>query len=751
MGRRMTARRGGRPGRLSAPNVESELGLRGLVPALSVGLLIGIVDVVIASSLAALIFSGKLAPYLPAGIGITLMATATIMVVTALLSSLPGSVGAVQDTPAAILALAAAAIAARLRSAGPQTFLTVVLTMGISSAVAGGFFLALGSFRLGNLVRFVPYPVVGGFLAGTGWLLVKGGIGAATGTTLSLSTLSRFTTGEAVGKWVPALAFAVALLMLGRRYRHFLVIPGALLAGVALFYLALLVSWTGVGTARAHGWLLGPFPKAGLLKFWMASALSGARWSAVAAQAGSIATLVVVSVLALLLNASGTELTVNSDVDLNRELQAAGAANLAAALVGGIVGYQSLSFAVLSHKSGARTRIVGVISAGVCGATLLLGTSALSLFPRPILGGVILFLGLGFLAEWVLDARLKLPRSEYLIVLLILVVVATIGYLQGVAVGLVLAVLLFAISYSRTDLVKHTLSGASFQSNVERAAEHRQILRALGGAVHILELQGFAFFGTANNLLQRIMDRVADRDAPKLRFLVLDFRRVTGLDSSAVLSFTKARRVAESQGFAVVMTSLAPQIRSQLEQAGLTEDSGLRIFPDLDHGVQWCEDRLLESSGAPAAAADAPPWSHFRIVQGASGRSQSTGLMGYLERIDVETGRRVFRQGDPSEGMYFLVSGSLTTEFTEEGGKTIRLRTMGPGTVVGEVTMYLGGARTASVVADSPSILYRLSRKALADMEARDPQVAAALHRMLAALLAERLADSVHTIGALLD
>ena len=97
------------------------------------------------------------------------------------------------------------------------------------------------------------------------------------------------------------------------------------------------------------------------------------------------------------------------------------------------------------------------------------------------------------------------------------------------------------------------------------------------------------------------------------------------------------------------------------------------------------------------------------------------------------------------------MSGNVTTELTEEDGKTIRLRTMGPGTVVGEVTMYLGGRRTAAMIADSPSILYRLSRRSLAEMEVRDPQVAAALHRMLAALLAERLADSAHTMEALLD
>ncbi len=108
-----------------------------------------------------------------------------------------GVVGSVQDAAAAVLAIVAATTAAtgrwhravveatacRLR--GPDVFLTVVAaTMVVTLLLTGVTFALLGVFRLGNLVRFVPYPVVGGFLAGTGWLLFKGGIDVAAGVQL---------------------------------------------------------------------------------------------------------------------------------------------------------------------------------------------------------------------------------------------------------------------------------------------------------------------------------------------------------------------------------------------------------------------------------------------------------------------------------------------------------------------------------------------------------------------------------------
>src|SRR5262249_34737964 len=102
--------------------------------------------------------------------------------------------------------------------------------------------------------------------------------------------------------------------------------------------------------------------------------------------------------------------------------------------------------------------------------------------------------------------------------------------------------------------------------------QHR-LLREQGQTNYILPLQGVIFFGTAHNLLAQVTVRADAVQLPPLRFLVLDFRRVSGLDSSAVLSFVRMRRLAQRRGFTVVVTHMSPAIVRQMALSSLADES----------------------------------------------------------------------------------------------------------------------------------------------------------------------------------
>src|SRR5439155_13667471 len=138
------------------------------------------------------------------------------------------------------------------------------------------------------------------------------------------------------------------------------------------------------------------------------------------------------------------------------------------------------------------------------------------------------------IVEWVWDKRRSLPRVEYVILLVILAGIIAKGFLPGVVIGLVMAVVLLAVSYSRIELVREVAFGDTYRSNVDRPPAERAALRMMGEQVQVLRVNGFVFFGSANGLLERIRKRV---EAAPLRFLVMDFQRVSGVDSSAVMSF----------------------------------------------------------------------------------------------------------------------------------------------------------------------------------------------------------------------
>ena len=165
--------------------------------------------------------------------------------------------------------------------------------------------------------------------------------------------------------------------------------------------------------------------------------------------------------------------------------------------------------------------------------------------------------------------------------------------------------------------------------------------------------------------------------------------------------------------------------------------------PDLDRGLQRCEDALLSAPSLTEAQREHP------AAGGPDGLPP--GLAAHLERVSVPAGTVLLHQDDPPGDVYVLESGRLAVETVTPEGTRLRLRTLRPGVVVGEITLYTGVPRTADVVAEIPSVVLRISRESIERLEAEEPELAAALHRWLATQLAERLTDTMRTFDVLLD
>lgn len=722
------------------------------VPAITAGLIAGILAIILQISFAALIFSGDLSPLLGKGIGLALFSGFVLALVVALTGSFSVTIASPQDSPAAILALLATGLSAVLSESRDtsHTYATVIAALALTTLLTGAFFFGLGWFRLGRLVRFVPYPVIGGFLAGTGWLLLQGGVNVMTGAQLTPEWIYFLSQPVVVLRWLPGVILACVLLIVLRRWTHALVTPAIIFIAIVVFYFAISMSGMDLELARGRSWMLGPFPPGSLFQFLTPDAFADANWTALLLQADKIITILVVSVIALLLNASGIELAARHDMNFNRELRAAGLANFLAGIGAGLPGYHLLGASTLSYRLGARSRLTGITAAILIGFTCLFGASVLEYVPRPVLGGLLVYLGVSFLVEWLYDAYFKLPRIDYALIVIILVVIAAFGFLAGVAVGVVIAMLLFIVNYSRIQVVKHTLTGTGFRSTVDRSPLERARLRENGEHVLILQLQGFIFFGTGVNLLDQIRSRVQNTALPSLHFIVLDFRRVPGLDSSAVASFSRMQQLTQAQQIELVLSEVNDDIRRQLARGGIdVSTSNIHFFTSLDHGLEWCEDQILAQMALPG---DAEPLSfHAQLAQVLPDAGSGVRLDRYLKRVEFPPQTTLLRQSEPADSLYFIEKGEVSVELALPEGKTVRLRTIHHGTVVGEVAMYLKGVRTASVVTLEPTTAYCLTADAIGEMESHDPDLAAALHKWIAGVMAERLADNVRTLEALMD
>ncbi|MBD2462002.1 SLC26A/SulP transporter family protein [Oscillatoria sp. FACHB-1407] len=722
-------------------------------PGFSAGLMSGVISVLKAISLAALVFSGGLSNQISLGVGIVLMSNVLIRLVVSLTSSYPGVISNPQPEQIAILALIATSIESRMAGTATteEIVVTVVGAIALTSMLTGAFSLVLGWLKVGELIRFIPYPVVGGFLAGTGWLLLKGAFHMLADVSLTWTQLPDLFTLDVLPHWLSGLGFAIALLLISRRFTQFWVMPALCLGAIALFYGILTATQTSIATASANGWFLADLGSSsgGMWQPITLTALPQMNGGVILDQLGSMAVVVVLTSLSLLLSASALELATDQDIDLNRELKSLGIANLVSGLSGGMPGTHSLSSSVLAYKMGGRNRLTGISAAAIFIVALVLGPFFVAYLPKPIIGGLLLFLGLSLLLEWLFDAWFTLPRADYGVVVLILVFIGVVGFLEGVGVGLIATIILFVLNYSQTRIAKHVLSGSSYTSHVSRPQHQETLIREKGDQVYILELQGFIFFGTANRLLNQIRQRLTDPDLEPLHFVILDFRLVSGLDSSAVLSFVKLKQLGRKQGLRLVFTHLHRRTEKMLRQGGcLEEDDPIcQVFADLDRGMEWCEAQILESV----------TWRRGRFMpltlqlqRVFSDPDQVAPFTKYLERSQLAAGDWLFRQHTKADSLYFVESGQVSTLLELDRKQTVRVQTLGAGTIVGEIAFYTRTEHETSAIADQSTILYRLSAENLQQMQQDDPQAAAAFQEFMISLLANRLAQSQKEIKNLL-
>src|SRR5215467_13989838 len=379
-----------------------ETGLRDLFG----GAISGVVSIVYCVSYAAFIFSGPLAPWLGYGIAATFISTTIGALVVALRSSLPFTIAGPDSSTSVVTATLVAAFATWLVANGATDHVlgSTLLLMALSSMLVGILLCGLGLARAGRAVRFVPYPVIGGFLGATGWLMVSGASQVITDMPLAAANIHALLSPASLFKLTAAAAIAVSLYFGLRRFRNPLVPLGLILAGIAAAHLALFATGTSITTAQAAGWLFKPEAAVALTLPWNFDELSRFPWSALPLLAGDIVALMFVTVMSVLLNVTGIEIETRCEGDLERELNAVGSANLLSASLGGYVTCSSLSRTTLNYEIGGRGRLSGLTVAAISGLVLAAGSGFLAYVPKFVLGGLLLYSGLYLLYRWLLDS-----------------------------------------------------------------------------------------------------------------------------------------------------------------------------------------------------------------------------------------------------------------------------------------------------------------------------------------------------------
>jgi SulP family sulfate permease len=713
------------------------------------GAISAVVQVAYCISFAALIFTGDLAGGFSLGLAGLIMGAVVTCLVIAVTSTFSPTVGGPDSPAVAVMSVLASSIATALQAKGASTdaiILNVLVALTVSTFLTGVLLYGTGALKLGQWLRFIPYPVIAGFLAASGLLLITGGMEVITQTNLTLQPSSwEVLYSEAYGPQILLGAlFAVAIPIFGRFVPSYLALPVAFF-GFLVVMDVVLFGFEAVSVRDV--WFL---PSLGELRLWLpinAILSQPVDWRVIAQSGAEIGSFCGVMAIALLLDVTSLEVARQKTADLDQEFRSNGLANLLAAAFGGFGGSLSMNACILLDESGATTRWSGAIVGIVCAIILFSGVDIGSVVPKAILGGMLAYLGVMILIE-LAQAPAKISWMEWALTGVMTLVIINFSYFMGVLLGVVGSCLMFALSYSRIGVIRRHLTRHDFSSNVERSPEQSRLLREEGRRVHVFWLSGFIFFGSSNGLFERIKRVIEGQQDKPVGYVVLDFSSVPGLDTSAVLSLVKLRNYCEEQGVTLAFSGLSEGMRQSFDRAGFfSDDRPHQLFGSRNEAVEWCEDMLLLYH----EVGDASVHSFESWIGKEFGGEVDFGRMSrFMEREELEKGAFLFRQGEPSDSVALQASGCVAITIIDEHGRPIRLRRMVGHTIVGEMGFYRHVPRTASVIAEVPTVVYRLRREAFDKMQAADPEAAAALHKLIIRLLSDRLEFANREISALL-
>ncbi len=653
--------------------------------------------------------------------------------------------------PAATLAvfLLLAALEGDLSGRADPAALQATLLAGLCLATLFSGLAAVLCSRLGvgAKVRFLPPEALGGLLAGCGVLLAWKAVAVLA---LGDEHLARVLSGEAgdigaalsasVTHWGPAAAFGLLAFLLQIATRNFL--WPLLAAGLAV------AAWNFgpafVPALKPLAQAQGSLPLSGGLDRLAAhldpAMLTRIQWPALLDHAEFFAACALLAVLPSLQRMSILEPAQGEEADPDAQARLLGGADLLSGLLGGLP--SSLS---LSGSLGLRGLRASGPMAGFVAGLGALGIAAsipvwLPFVPAFVPVGLLLATGLTMPVSWLLrDGRNALTdRRDIRLAWLVCLLTVGFGPVLGVLGCLLLALAVSLMRSVADGGLRFKQSGDVFHSNVDRSPEQRRALREHGARILVLRLRGYLFLGTLGALIRTVQG--TDKSCGGLKFVLLDFGAVTGLGASATLGFKRLEQVARECGFTTFFTSVPLELEAHMEALGYRmEGEGVcRVALNLDYALEWCEDRILEENGL----LDTREETLATLLSGTFPEPRLIPLLlKCLERVEIPRKQAVFHQGDASDAMYFLESGRVHVELTLPGGKVLRLKKMGPGTVFGEMGLYTSAPRSATVLATEKCVVYRLSVERFALVQQKAPQLAAAVNRFIVALLAERVAE----------
>lgn len=682
----------------------------------------------------------------PAYAGLGAVAGIVGAVVIGLVAALLGGTDRLVSTPCAPAAAVLSAFAIESVAAGTSPQLTVLMILLVGLA-AGMVQIALGLVGVGRLIKYIPYPVVSGYLTGVGLIIIGSQIVKLLGASEGLRWWQALI-DPAGWDWRALLIGSVTAGVAVAAPRCTRRLPGIILgiAGGATAYALLAVFDSGLRQLAGNPLVIGAldFSADGYL-----ATLVG-RWTEIgsigrtqlASLVGAALTLGVLLSIDTLKTCVVLDQLTRSRHDSNRELVAQGIANCSANALGGISGAGQMGATLVGLNSGASSRACGVFEGLFCLIAALLASAFVAWIPVATLAGILVVIGLRMIDR----APLRFLRTrgtwlDFGVVAAVVVVALTVGLIAASAVGVGLAMLLFVREQISGVVVRHKMLLGQTSSSWHRPQREVDVLAAKGDRAIIFGLQGSLFFGNTYQLYTDLEQEIASRD-----YVVIDLTRVRSIDVTAAHLFKQIRDTIKERGAKLVLCGIRngedtrANVRELLSTSGVVKPDSktVRVFADLDTAIAWVEDRLLgeeedDSPGeAPMELAEMEIFSGYR-------EDTLADLAALMEVRRYPAGAVLYERGDEGCELFWVRRGSVRLVAALDRGQARPMASFGRGDFFGGLAFLDGERRPNHALAVSDTEVYVLSRERFEQFSKVHRTLAFNLAMSMARVVASRL------------
>ena len=647
--------------------------------------------------------------------------------------------------PCAPAAAVLAALSLEFAGRGAELGATLVM-LAIISLLCGLFQVGFGFIRLGSLIKYMPFPVVSGYLSGVGIIIIVGQLPKLLAVPKGTG-MARAMTTPAMWNWKALVVGVATIGVMVVAPRVTKRVPAAILAlsaGILVYFVVAASLDPSMLTLEGNRLVIGALGgDAGLVDAFAervsgVAALSTADLFLLVSPALTLAVLLSIDTLKTCVVLDAVTRTRH---DSNRELVAQGAGNIASALAGGIPGAGQMGATLVNRTSGGRTRLSGFLEGVLALGAILMFSGLIAWIPVAALAGILVVVGVRMI-DW---KALRLVQSkstilDFIVVAAVVIVAVTIGLIPASAVGIGLAILLFIREQIGGSVVRRRFTGSEFSSKRVRHERELRVLEHSGARAVFLELQGSLFFGTADQLYRAIEPELA-----RATYLVLDMRRVQSMDVTAAHVLELAEATLRERKAFLVFAHFPHTLPSGRDLAKYCDEVGLvgperhtRIFDQRNEAIEWIEDRILAEAGFRDEEERLLELAEMPLFEGRK-KETLADLDACMERRSARAGEMLFHKGDAADELFLIRRGAVRIVLPLEGGQLYHLATFKRGHFFGEVSFLDRDRRSADALAFADSDFFVLSRARFDQLAPTHKQLAAQLFAGLALVVSERL------------